>query len=138
MMNTESTCNMPLKGWLQTFLVLYFSKSCFMLSKIYFVQKIFASRTLIDLFRFFAFDSIILGWLLVGNCLFLDNLNDCGTSSDSRIVNSFTSVALTWGYVFMLMFVVQLAYIPWSIARRCCSDRNSRLESTSLYNESSA
>ena len=129
---------MPLKGWIQTFLVMYFIKSSFLLTKLYFTSKIFASRTLIDLVRLFAFDSLICIWLLVGNCLFLDSLNDCGSVPESKFINAFTSAVLIWGYVFFLMFVVQLIYVPWSVVRRCCSTRNSRLESISLHNDQSA
>jgi hypothetical protein len=126
LINTESSCALPLKGWLQSFLVMYFAKSTFYLAKVYFTQNNFGIRNYFDLFRFLIFDTMLLIWLIIGNSLYLDQSNDCAIIQDSRIVNLITSIILVWGYVFAFMYFLQAVYLPVTILKRCLIGSSSK------------
>jgi len=113
--SSPKECGIPIRSWLETFLLIFAARSFIQLLKIFFVKNCFSFRGAFDVFRLALIDGFLIGWLFYGNKLFYSERNDCGSHKDTHILNMAMLAILILGYFTILVYFFILCSVPYNL-----------------------
>ena len=113
--SSPKECGIPIRSWLETFLLIFAARSFIQLLKIVFVKNCFSFRGTFDVFRLAFIDGFLIGWLLYGNKLFYSERNDCGLHKDTHILSIMMLTILILGYLTILVYFFILCSVPYNL-----------------------
>lgn len=105
-------CGIPVREWLMTFSIIFFSRSVFKLGKMGVVRLANSWRLYYDIAAFVIANGILIFWMYRGYDIFYSDANDCDNFDSTAIFNSIMFMVLFIGYMIGFIYLMIFLTLP--------------------------
>jgi len=105
-------CGIPIREWLIVFFIIWLSKSAVSLMKIPIIRNHPNSKIGFSTGIFLVMNGLLICWLVFGNVIWFSDDNNCGSVSDTKILNYLMLAILIIGYIVIAFYLIILCIAP--------------------------